>query len=418
VAVAVRAYWSRAFSSLRIRNYRLYFIGQGVSISGTWMQSVAQGLLVLQLTGSGTQLGLLTALQSLPVLAFGAAGGVIADRYPKRAIIYVTQVLSCLIGLSLGILVISGDVRMWMVNALAVALGFVSVVDNPTRQSLLLELVGPEQIRNAVSLNSTEINLARVIGPSMAGILAATVGLGWCFIANGLSYIAVIAVMLLMDDREMYLGAAVARGRGQLRAGLEYAWANKPVRMTLVMMGIIGTFTYEFSVTLPVFATFTFNGDAGTYAAMTAAMGIGAVFGGLYSAGRTSQTSRSIVVAAALFGVSVLLTALSPTLHVAIALLLVVGFFSISFTTAGNATLQLSTDASMRGRVMALWTVAFLGTTPIGGPIVGAIGDHAGARWALMAGGVAALAAAAYGAAVTRAGAQPAQEAHKATSAG
>jgi MFS family permease len=404
------AYWRRTFSSLRIRNYGLYFIGQGVSTSGTWMQSVAQGLLVLQLTGSGTQLGLLTALQSLPVLAFGAAGGVIADRYSKRNILYLTQVLSCLIALTLGVLVVTGDVRMWMVDVLAVALGFVSVVDNPSRQSLLLELVGPNQIRNAVSLNSTEINLARVIGPSIAGVLAATVGLGWCFILNGLSYIAVIWVMTRMDEREMFLGGTVARARGQLRAGFAYAWSNQPVRMTLLMMAIIGTFTYEFSVTLPLFAKFTFGGGSGAYAAMTAAMGIGAVVGGLYSAGRTSLSPWSIVTGAGLFGLSVLLTAMAPSLTVAILLLIVVGFFSISFTTSGNTTLQLSTDASMRGRVMALWTVAFLGTTPIGGPLIGAVGDQAGARWSLIAGGIAALVAATYGASVIQRAGKPASE--------
>ncbi len=401
------AYRARTFASLKIRNYRLYFIGQGVSISGTWMQTVAQGLLVLQLTGSGTQLGLLTALQSLPVLAFGAMGGVIADRYSKRSLLYITHSTAGLISLTLGILVWTGDVEMWMVFVLAVCLGFVAVVDNPTRQSFLLELVGPEQIRNAVSLNSTEMNLARVIGPVLAGVMAATIGLASCFIVNGLSYFAIIVVMTLMRSDEMIAGVTVSRASGQLRAGLAYAWGNPPVRTTLIMMAIIGTFTYEFGVTLPLFSEFTFDGGPGSYAAMTAAMGLGAVVGGLYVAGRTTQTHRSIIFAAALFGVSVLATALAPSLVTAVGLLLVVGFFSISFTTLGNTTLQLNTDPTMRGRVMALWTVAFLGTTPIGGPIMGAVGEHIGARWALLIGGLAALAAAAYGARAIKAPAVP-----------
>jgi MFS family permease len=395
---AVAAYRSRTFKSLAVRNYRLYFIGQGISISGTWMQSVAQGLLVLELTGSGTQLGLVTALRSIPVLAFGAMGGVIADRYPKRKILYASQSVAGLLGLTLGILVATGEVRMWMVGILAVMLGFVSVVDNPTRQSLILELVGPDQIRNAVSLNSTEVNLARVIGPTLAGILVSAVGLSACFIVDGLSYFAVIIMLMRMREEEMFLGQTVARARGQLREGFAYAWANLPVRKTLIMMAIIGTFTYEFNVILPIFAEFTFESGPSAYAAMTAAMGLGAVVGGLSVAGRVRTSQWSIVISAALFGCSVLATALAPTLYVAIASLLVVGYFSISFTTMGNSTIQLATDPKMRGRVMALWTVSFLGTTPIGGPIIGAIGEHIGARWGLLVGGVAALVAAAYGA--------------------
>ena len=395
---AVAAYRARTFKSLAVRNYRLYFIGQGISISGTWMQSVAQGLLVLELTGSGTQLGLVTALRSIPVLAFGAMGGVIADRYPKRKILYASQTMAGLLGLTLGILVATGEVQMWMVDILAVLLGFVSVVDNPTRQSLILELVGPDQIRNAVSLNSTEVNLARVIGPTLAGILVSTVGLAACFIVDGLSYFAVIVVLMRMREDEMFLGQTVTRARGQLREGFAYAWANLPVRKTLIMMAIIGTFTYEFNVILPIFAEFTFDSGPSAYAAMTAAMGLGAVVGGLSVAGRVRTSQWSIVISAALFGCSVLLTALAPTLYVAVGLLLVVGYFSISFTTMGNSTIQLATDPTMRGRVMALWTVSFLGTTPIGGPIIGAIGEHIGARWGLLVGGVAALIAAAYGA--------------------
>jgi MFS family permease len=395
---AVAAYRERTFKSLSVRNYRLYFIGQGISISGTWMQSVAQGLLVLELTGSGTQLGLVTALRSIPVLAFGAMGGVIADRYPKRQILYVTQTVAGILGLTLGTLILTGTVRMWMVDVLAVLLGFVSVVDNPTRQSLILELVGPDQIRNAVSLNSTEVNLARVIGPTIAGILVSTIGLAYCFIVDGISYFAVIIMLTRMREDEMFLGKTVARASGQLRAGLVYAWGNLPVRKTLVMMAIIGTFTYEFNVILPIFAEFTFEGGPSAYAAMTAAMGVGAVVGGLSVAGRTRTSQWSIVISAALFGCSVLLTALAPTLYVALAVLLVVGYFSISFTTMGNSTIQLATDPAMRGRVMALWTVSFLGTTPIGGPVIGAIGEHVGARWGLFVGGVAALIAAGYGA--------------------
>lgn len=393
----VRSAGARTFSALVIRNYRLWFIGQGISLSGTWMQTVAQGLLVLQLTGSGTSLGLVTALQTLPVLLFGPWGGVIADRLPKRSILYATQAISGLLALTLGILVASGAVRIWMVYVLALCLGLINTVDNPTRQAFVLEMVGKESLVNAVSLNSTEINLARVIGPSLAGALIATVGLAACFIINGLSFLAVLAVLFAMNGAELRPAPLVPRAPGQLRAGLQHVLASPVMRTTLLMMAVIGTFTYEFSVSLPLFAEVTFGGGPATYAAMTASMGLGAVFGGLYVASRTSGSTSRITWAAFFFGLTVLATSLAPTLHLALLALIAVGFFSISFTSVGNATLQLTSAAEMRGRVMALWTVAFLGSTPIGAPLIGAIGEHAGARWALALGGIAAIAAAVFG---------------------
>jgi MFS family permease len=246
------------------------------------------------------------------------------------------------------------------------------------------------------------MNLARVVGPVFAGVLAGTVGLASCFIINGLSFFAVIAMMMRMDAGRFLLPPRVPRSRGQVVEGLRYAWSNPPVRTTLLMMAIIGTFTYEFSVVLPLFSEFTFDGGPGAYAAMTAAMGAGAVVGGLYTAGRTTTSAAALSISAGLFGGSVLLTSLAPTLLIAVACLLIVGFYSISFTTLGNTTLQLATEPSMRGRVMALWTVAFLGTTPIGGPAMGAVGEHAGARWALVVGGVAALCSAVLGLVVLR----------------
>ena len=393
----IRAYRQRTFASLAVRNYRLFVIGQAISLSGTWMQSVAQGLLVLQLTGSGTALGIVTALQTLPVLVFGAWGGVIADRFPKRRILYVTQVVAGLASLAMGLLVLTDLVTLPAVYALAILLGFVKVFENPTRQTFVREMVGNERLTNAVSLNSTMMNLARVIGPAIAGILVATVGLAYCFILDGLSYGVVLAMLFRMRADELRPARTVARARGQLQEGLRYAWSTPAVRTVLLMMALIGTFTYEFSVVLPLFSEFTFETGASGYAALTAAMGLGAVAGGLYSAGRRGNTPRMLVTSAALFGLSVLATALTPNLTVALIAMVVVGFFSISFTTLGNATLQLTSAPEMQGRVMALWTVSFLGTTPIGGPIMGAIGEHAGARYALAIGGIAALVAAGIG---------------------
>lgn len=388
---------ARTFSALANRNYRLWFIGQGISLSGTWMQTVAQGLLVLQLTGSGTSLGLVIALQTLPVLLLGPVGGVIADRFPKRSILYVTQAVSGVLALSLGVLVATGAIRIWMVYILAICLGLVSTVDNPTRQAFLLEMVGKDDLINAVSLNSTEINLARVIGPTIAGALIATIGIAACFIVNGISYIAVIAVMLAMRGADLHPTPLAPRAPGMLLEGLRYVRSSPVMRTTLLMMAVIGTFTYEFSVSLPLFAEVTFAQGPSTYAAMTAAMGAGAVVGGLYTAGRGPGNTNRLTWAAFWFGVAVLIASLTPTLPLALLALLVVGFFSISFTAMGNSTLQLASAAEMRGRVMSLWTMAFLGSTPIGGPLIGAIGEHAGARWALALGGIAAIAAAAFG---------------------
>jgi MFS family permease len=393
---------TRTFSSLTIRNYRLWVVGQGISLSGTWMQTVAQGLLVLQLTGSGTALGLVTALQTIPVLLFGPWGGVVADRFPKRRILYVTQAVSAILGLLLGTLVATGAVRIEMVYLLALCLGAVSAVDNPTRQAFVLEMVGKEEIVNAISLNSTEINLARVVGPAIAGILIASVGLAACFLINGFSFLAVLAVLMAMRAEELRPTPLASRMPGQLRQGLQYVRASPVIRTILVMMAVIGTFTYEFSVSRPLFAEVTFRQGPATYAAMTAAMGLGAVAGGLYTASQGIGSLQRLTIAALLFGVTVLLTAVAPTLPLALLALLAVGFCSIGFTSLGNATLQLATSAEMRGRVMALWTVAFLGSTPIGGPLIGAIGEHVGPRWALALGGVAAMVAAGLGAGVFR----------------
>jgi MFS family permease len=393
---------TRMFSSLTIRNYRLWVVGQGISLSGTWMQTVAQGLLVLQLTGSGTALGLVTALQTIPVLLFGPWGGVVADRFPKRRILYLTQTVSAILALLLGTLVATGAIRIEMVYLVALCLGAVSAVDNPTRQAFVMEMVGKDALVNAVSLNSTEINLARVVGPAIAGILIASVGLAVCFLINGLSFLAFLAVLMAMRVEELRPTPLAPRVPGQLRQGLQYVGASPVIRTILVMMAVIGTFTYEFSVSLPLFAEVTFRQGPATYAAMTAAMGLGAVVGGLYTASQGTGSPQRLISAALLFGVTVLLTAVAPTLPLALLALVAVGFCSIGFTSLGNATLQLTSSAEMRGRVMALWTVAFLGSTPVGGPVIGAIGEHVGPRWALALGGVAAVLAAGLGAGVFR----------------
>jgi MFS family permease len=402
MAMHVRQFGQRTFASFSVRNYRLYFIGQSVSMCGNWMQIIGQDLLVLDLTGSGTQLGIVTALQTLPILLFGSFAGVLIDRLPKRTILYYTQSISGILALLLGTLVATGTIEMWMLYIIATCLGLVTMIDNPTRQNFVHEMVGRDLLANAVSLNSTEINMARVIGPSIAGALVAFVGLSACFFINGLSYIAVLIMLGMINVAELHSGTLATKARGQLLAGFRYVRSMPTLWVPLLMMAIIGTLSYEFRVVLPMFSTFTFDGHAGTYAAMTAAMGVGSVIGGGYTASRRQPGMKVLVLSAALFGASIIVASVAPTLPLALAALVVVGFFSINFTSLGNTTLQLSAAPEMRGRVMALWTVAFMGSTPIGGPIVGAIGEHWGPRWSLFVGGLAAIIAAGIGAMVLR----------------
>jgi MFS family permease len=397
MAQALRQFGEATFSSLRIRNYRLYYTGQIISNSGTWMQSIAQAWLVLKLTNSGTALGLVVALQSLPVLVLGPFGGVLADRFPKRKLLIITQSAFGALALILGTLVATGVVRLWMVAALAFCFGLINVIDNPTRQSFVVEMVGESELKNAVTLYSSLVNLSRIIGPTIAGILIATIGLAPCFFINGLSYGAVVIMLLVLRASELHPAVRLAGTRGQVLAGLRYVWATPVLRDVLIIMAIIGTLTYEFQVSLPMIAEFTFHGTASSYAALSASLGVGAVVGGLITASRKATSFQAVVLAALLFGATTLAASLMPTLTLAAAALVAVGFCSITFTATGNTTLQLNSTPQMRGRVMSLWAIAFLGSTTIGGPIIGFIGQHVGPQWALATGGLAALAAGAYG---------------------
>jgi MFS family permease len=381
----------RTFSALHIRNFRLFIFGQGISMCGTWIQTVAISWLVLKMTHSGTQLGLVIAAQFLPVLLFGVWGGVVADRFPKRTLLYFTQSLAGLLALTFGLLIVTHVITLWMIYALSVGFGMVLVVDNPTRQSFVSEMVGREQLKNAITLNSTMVNMARVIGPSFAGILIATVGIGTCFIVNAVSYAAVLVALFLMNGSELHPSPKTVREPGQIRAGLAYVWSEPKLKSTLLMMLIIGTFAYEFPVILPLFATITLHGDARTYSLMTAATGVGAIVGGIYTAAQATTRETQLVWSALLFGVSLLIAALMPGLVTVLIMLVVVGMLSVLFIALGNTTLQLTAEPHMRGRVMALWMIAFAGTTPIGGPIIGFISDHTNPRIGLATGGLSAV---------------------------
>ncbi len=395
--MSLRATGRRTFSSLSVPNYRKYFTGQAISLVGTWMQTTAQSWLVLTVTHSATDLGLVVALQTLPVLLLGPYGGVVADRVDKRRLMVVLQSAMGVQALVLGVLVLAGVVTFVDICVLAVVLGLNNCFENPARQAFVLEMVGAGDLRNAVSLNSTLVNAARAVGPAIAGLFIATVGTGWCFVANAVSFVAVVVSLVTMDVRALEPSPPTERRRGQLREGLRYVARTPELGIPLLMMGLVGMLAYEFQVTLPVAAQRVFHGGSESYGLMTAAMGIGAAAGGLVSAARGRTGIRPLVVTAVLFGVVILATALSPDAAVAYGALVLVGFASVTFLAMGNSTLQLAAEPQLRGRVMALWSVAFLGSTPIGGPLIGWVSARAGARVGLGVGAASCLAAAALG---------------------
>lgn len=369
-----------------------------MSLVGTWMQTVALAWLVLQLTGSGTALGAVVAAQFVPILVLGPYGGLLADRTDKRRLLIATQAVLGAAALALGVVVLAGAVQLWMVVAVAVLLGLVTAIDNPARQAFSLEMVGPDQLRNAVSLHSTMVNAARAVGPAVAGVIIATAGTGVCFLINAASYAAVLAALATMDARALRPTPLAERRPGQVREGLRYVRATPELLVPLVMLALVGTLAYEFQVVLPLLATGPFGGGAETYGVLVSAMGAGAIAGGLVVAGRGRTGLRPLSAAAAALGVAILAVALSPTLPVAVVAMAATGAASITFLATGSSSLQLASDPRFRGRVMALWTVAFLGSTPLGAPVVGAISEHLGPRLALGAGAAAALLAAAVGA--------------------
>jgi MFS family permease len=403
------------FAALENPNYRRYIGGQSVSLVGTWMQTVAQSWLVLQLSGSGTALGLVVALQTLPVLLLGPYGGVVADRVDKRKLMIGLQSMMGVLALVLGVLTLTGAVRLWMVFALAFLLGLNNCFENPARQSFILEMVGPKHLRNAVSLNSVMVNVARAVGPAVAGIIIAAGGTGICFLINAGSFVAVVVSLLMLDTAALSPAPPAVRAPGQLREGFAYVRRTPEIGVPLLMMALVGCLAYEFQVVLPVVAKSTFGGGAQAYGLMTGAMGVGAVVGGLYVAARGKTGLRAMVTSSFLFAVVLFLAAGAPTLPLELVALALVGGISVGFLSKGNSTLQLSAAPSMRGRVMALWAVAFLGSTPIGGPIAGAVAEHLGGRSGLVLAALACVVAALLGTVVLRR--TPAETAQAETSA-
>ena len=392
----MRSLATKTFASLQVRNYRVFFTGMLVSATGTWMQSVAQGWLVLQLTGSGTAVGLVTAAQFVPMLLGGVFGGVIADRFEKRRILYVSQsVLAVAAGL-LALVTLTGVVEVWMVFLCALLTGCGTVVDNPTRQAFVSELVGPDLVANAVALNSAMFNAARIVGPAMAGGVILVAGTGVCFLYNAVSYLAVLFSLTRIRPDELFTGKRGAAGKGQVRAGLAYAWRTPELRSTILLVAVVGTFALNFTVLTPLLVEFTFDAGPGTLGVLTSLMGGGSLVGALVAAARSKPTPGLLIGAAGSLGVTMLGVALSPNIAMAGLLLALTGAATITFLSTANSTLQLTSSTEMRGRVMSLYLLVFLGSTPIGGPIVGGIAEVFNPRWGFVVGGVASLVGAAF----------------------
>ena len=381
------------FAALGVPNFRRYLSGQAVSLIGTWTETVALALLVLRLSHSGGVLGLVTAARFLPALLLSPYAGVLADRHSKRLVLSVTQAGLALVSLALGLLVVTGAVRLWQVAVLATAFGVLAAVDNPARLAFVGEMVDRDRLRDAVTLNTIVVNVARAIGPALAGVLVVTAGLGACFLLNAASFAAVLLALATLDRAQLRPSAVVAPARGWLRDGLRYARRRPEILAPLMMMTLIGTFTYEFEVTLPLVARDTFHGGATAYSWLLGAFGCGAVLGGLRAARRASTGIRPLVTSAAGFGIATAAAALAPSFWIEVVLLAPVGAASVAFLATGNSTAQLAAAPQFRGRVTALWSTALVGTTPIGAPIVGVLADHAGPRSSLALGALACAAA-------------------------
>jgi MFS family permease len=388
---AARRASGRTFRSLREPNYRRFFVGHAVSVVGTWMQRVAQDWLVLELTGSGVALGISTALQFGPVLLLGLWGGAVVDRVDRRRLILATQTVSALLAATLAVLALTDVVQLEMVYALALALGLVTVLDSPARQAFVGEMVEPADYVNAQALNSTVHNAGRLVGPAIAGLLIATTGVGVAFVVNAVSFLAVLAGLLRMDPSALRRAPARGPRRGQARAGLRYVLSSPDLRAVLLLVGVVALFGQNFRVVLPLLARATFDGGAEVYGYLTAALGLGAVLGSLFSAARETATSWALLLSCLAFGLVNLVAAAAPTLAAAYLAMVAVGFANIVFNTLGRTVLQLGSDVSMHGRVLALHGLVFLGSTPFGGPLLGWICESFGPRAGLVVAGVAPL---------------------------
>lgn len=383
------------FRSFRVRNFRLFFAGQLTSQTGTWMQSVALIWVVLELTDSGVALGLVTAAQFLPVLILGAWGGVLADRVDRHRFMMTTQAIFTVIAAVVAGLMLADRLSIWPIYVLSLAFGVVTAIDNPTRRTLVADLVEPDDVPNAVALHSAMMTGSRVIGPAVAGLLITTVGVVWCFIINTATYLVVIGALALMNRAEIRPAPQVPRAKGQLREGLDYVWRSDELRNSIILLAVVGTLAFEYQVTLPLLADRTFSAGAGGFTLLYSAMSVGSVLGALAMAQKRSVDLTFLVRAAWGLTVATIALSLAPSLVVAAIMVIPVGATTIFLVSGANSLIQTKATPEMRGRALALTAVVFLGSTPIGGPIAGWVSEVLGPRAGLLMGAVGTAVAAA-----------------------
>lgn len=384
----------RSLSSFAIPNYRRWFAGQLVSVSGNWMQIVAEMWLILTLTGSAFAVGITAALQFLPMLLLGAWGGVLVDRFPKRTILMWTQALLAIPALALFGVTAAGAVTPWMVYAVVLSRGLVLALDWPARQSFVIEIVGRDRVVNAVSLQSVLVHSSRIVGPAAAGAVISLLNIALCFLLNAFSFLGMIIALRSLDKRELRPAERAPRDDGGVRAGLRHVLSRPELAIPMAMMALVGTLGLNFQVVLPLLARITFEGDASSYSALAVTMGVGSVLGALATGARGRVSPRILVAAALAFATFATLAAVAPTLPLAAAALGALGASAVTFAAGVNSTLQLRANPRMRGRVMALYSIVFLGSTPVGGPIVGWLSEVLSPRAALLVGAASALVAA------------------------
>ncbi len=379
-----RAAASPALRAFRNYNYRLFWTAQVVSVTGTWMQRIAQAWLVLQLTDSPLALGTIATVQFLPILVFSLFGGVFADRLPKLRVITTTQTVMAVQALVFAVLTSAGVINLAEVYVLSGVLGVASALDMPTRQAFLVEMVGPEDLPNAVALNSVQFNVARISGPALGGLAIAVIGVSGCLYVNAASFVAVIAALAMMRRDQFHDVPPRIKGKvfAQLREGLGYAFHTPDIAFIIIVLGIVGTFGYNFTVVLPLIAKYSLNAGPGGFGLLTSVMGIGSVFAGIGVAMGKSPSRGRLLMGAT--GVSVLLFGLAfcTSWFAAVPVVLALGVFSILFQTTASTRLQLLAPREMRGRIMSIYQLLFAGTTPIGGAIYGLLANSGGVKWA------------------------------------
>jgi MFS family permease len=378
------------FRSLHTKNFRLFFLGQLISQAGTWMQSVAIIWVVLDLTDTGLAVGLVTAAQFLPLLVLGAWTGVLADRFDRQRTLLATQVAYAALAVTFSVISLTGSATVGWMYGLSLVFGLITALDNPVRRVFVGELVSRQDLPNAVGLNSAMMTGSRIFGPALAGALIAGPGVEACFVLNAVSYVAVIIALLRMDRSGFNSVATVVRAKGQIRSGLRYAWNSPDLRASLLLVAVVGFAAFNFQVTLALLAERTFHGSAGTYTLLFSVMSAGSMLGGLAVARSELVTMHNLVMAGFALAASMVAMALAPTLWLAALFALPTGYSSIYLVSGSNAVVQLQADPQMRGRVLALYAMLFLGTTPIGGPFIGWVADVTNARVAVALGGAAA----------------------------